>query len=344
MKKIVLLLTCLTSLLFSQTYTDMLGRNVTLKKSDKIVCIGPGALRLAVYLGLENRLVGIEKTEHEATSFSPYRTFLGQERISKLPIIGTGGPGKMPDLEALLVAKPDFIIASFVDKNQLDLIASKTNIPLIAISYGASYGGTSKKNLEDIKNSLLLLGTITHTEERAKALVMFIHSQEEMLSKLKLPAKKLYVGGVGYKGIQGLSSTEVNYPPFELLGLKNTLFEKSSVQGHQFIELEALIHHNPDMIFIDKFGKAKVEQEYQAQKALFDTLSAYQTGNVKEVLGFNFYSTNVENLLVIAWQIAAYLGAPVDVNAKAHTIFNAFYGETKGSALLESLPYGLNQK
>lgn len=344
MKKSIAFLMFLSSLLFSQTYTDMLGREVRIDKSDKIVCIGPGALRLAVYLGLENRLVGIEKTENEASLFSPYRTFLGKERISKLPIIGTGGPGKMPDLEALLVAKPDFIIASFVDKNQLDLIASKTNIPLVAISYGASYGGTSKKNLEDIKNSLLLLGSIAHSEKRAQELITFIQSQEEMLAKVKLPSKKLYVGGVGYKGTQGITSTEVNYPPFELLGLKNTLFEKSSVQGHQFIELEALIHHNPDIIFIDKFGKAKVEQEYQAQKALYDTLSAYKTGNVKEVLGFNFYSTNVENLLIIAWQIAAYLGEPVDVNEKAHAIFNAFYGTPKGSTLLESLPYGFAKK
>ncbi|MBN2833116.1 MAG: ABC transporter substrate-binding protein, partial [Campylobacterales bacterium] len=158
MKKILSLLLLFAPMLFSQTYTDMLGREVSLEKSDKIVCIGPGALRLAVYLGLETRLVGIEKTEKDPSLLSPYRTFLGKEKISKLPIIGTGGPGKMPDLEALLVAKPDFIIASFVDKNQLELISSKTNIQLIAISYGASYGGTSKKNLEDIKNSLLLLG------------------------------------------------------------------------------------------------------------------------------------------------------------------------------------------
>ncbi|ACZ11847.1 ABC transporter substrate-binding protein [Sulfurospirillum deleyianum] len=340
MKKVIFLLSCFASLLFSQTYTDMLGREVSIEKSDKIVCIGPGALRLAVYLGLENRLVGIEKTENEASPFSPYRTFLGKKNIAKLPLIGTGGPGKMPDLEALIVAKPDFIIASFVDKNQLELIASKTNIPLIAISYGASYGGTSEKNLEDIKNSLLLLGNITRTNPRAKALVTFIQTQEENLRTLKFPAKKLYVGGIGYKGVQGLTSTEVSYPPFELLGLKNTLFEKSGAQGHQFIELEALMHHNPDMIFIDQFGKTKVEQEYHAQKALYDTLSAYKTGNVKEVLGFNFYSTNVENLLIIAWQIAAYLGEPVDVNEKAHAIFNAFYGDPKGSALLESLPYG----
>ncbi|AFL69481.1 ABC transporter substrate-binding protein [Sulfurospirillum barnesii] len=344
MKKILSLLLLFATMLFSQTYTDMLGRKVSLEKSDKIVCIGPGALRLAVYLGLENRLVGIEKTENDPSALSPYRTFLGKEKISKLPIIGTGGPGKMPDLEALLVAKPDFIIASFVDKNQLELIASKTNIPLIAISYGASYGGTSKKNLDDIKNSLLLLGDITHTSQRAHALVAFIKAQEEALGAISLPSQKLYVGGIGYKGVQGLTSTEATYPPFELLGLKNSVFEGTTTQGHQFIELEALMKNDPDIIFIDLFGKQKVEQDYLTQKALYDTLKAYKTGNVKEILGFNFYSTNVENLLVIAWQIAAHLGAPVDVNEKAHAIFNAFYTEPKGSVLLESLPYGFAKK
>ncbi|NCD11979.1 MAG: ABC transporter substrate-binding protein [Epsilonproteobacteria bacterium] len=344
MKKIVFLLTLFASLLFSQTYTDMLGRKVSLEKSDKIVCIGPGALRLAVYLGLEERLAGIEKTEHDPSPLSPYRTFLGKEKVSKLPIIGTGGPGKMPDLEALVLAKPDLIIASFVDKNQIELISSKTNIPLIAISYGASYGGTSKKNLEDIKNSLLLLGEITHTSKRAHALVAFIGAQEKALSAITLPTQKLYVGGIGYKGVQGLTSTEVNYPPFELLGLKNSVFEGTTAQGHQFIELEALLKNNPDVIFIDMFGKQRIEQDYQTNKALYDTLRAYKKGTVKEILGFNFYSTNVENLLVIAWQIAAHLGEPVDVNEKAHAIFNAFYTEPKGSTLLESLPYGFAKK
>ena len=342
MKKIFFSIMLICSMLIAEPYTDMLGRLVDIKANSKLVFIGPGALRMGVYLGLEDRLVGIEKTENDASAFSPYRTFLGKERIAKLPIIGTGGPGKMPDFEALIVQKPDFIVASFLDRNQLDLIHSKTGIPVIALSYGASYGGNTKQLLS-MKNSLLLLGKITQTSLRAKALTSFITQAEEKLSLLNVPQKRVYVGGLGYKGTQGINSTEANYPPFELLGLKNCLFEDKEAIGHHFVDFEALLKANPEIIFIDMFGKSKITQEYAAQKPLFDTIDAYQKGSVKEILGYNFYSTNIENLLVIAYQIASYIGVSVDVNREAKEIYEAFYGE-KGAALLAQLPYGLTPR
>lgn len=338
LKKILLGLVMLYGSLLAETYTDMLGRLVDVKSSAKLVFLGPGALRMGVYLGLEDRLVGIEKTENDPSAFSPYRTYLGKERIAKIPLIGVGGPGKMPDFEALLVQKPDLIIASFLDSQQLDLITQKTGIPVIALSYGASYGGSAKQ-LHSMKNSLLLLGKITQTLPKATALTTFISHQEEKLSLLNVPKKRVYVGGLGYKGTQGINSTEANYPPFELLGLKNCLFEGKETMGHHFIDFEALLKANPEIIFTDMFGKAKITQEYNAQKPLFDTLSAYKTGHIKEVLGYNFYSTNIENLLVIAYQIASYMGASVDVDLEAKAIYEAFYG-AKGASLLKQLPYG----
>lgn len=344
MEKIIFCTLLLLGNLCAQTYTDMLGRHVEVNHASKLVFLGPGALRLGVYLGLETRLAGIEKTENDDSPLSPYRTFLGKESIAKLPLVGPGGPGKMPDLEALITLKPDLIITSFVDQNQIDLITSKTSIPVIAVSYGASYGGTSKKNLDDIKASLLLLGNITQTHERAQNLVAFMKSQEKELSSLQLPSSTtLYIGGVGYKGSQGITSTEANYPPFELLGLKNSVFAGTSTQGHQFIELEALLKSDPEIIFIDMFGKKMIEEEYAKYKPLFDSLKAYKTGNVKEVIGFNYYSTNIENLFVIAWQVAQAFNAKVDIHEKATTIFTAFYG-SKGADLLEKLPYGLGHK
>jgi len=178
MRKIVLFVSVLASLSWAQPYTDMLGRVVDVTSTSKLVFLGPGALRLGVYLGLENRLVGIEKIEKDASPLSPYRTFLGNERAAKLPLIGTGGPGKMPDLEALVVLKPDLIITSFVDKNMIDLIVAKTGIPVLALSYGATYGGNAKQ-LHSMKNSLLLLGKVTQTSSKAEKLVAFLSEQEK---------------------------------------------------------------------------------------------------------------------------------------------------------------------
>lgn len=340
MRKIVLVILVCVSWLGATPYTDMLGRVADVTSTSRLVFLGPGALRLGVYLGLENRLVGIEKIEKGASPLSPYRTFLGQERISKLPIVGTGGPGKMPDLEALLVLKPDLIITSFVDQNMIDLIVSKTGIPVVSLSYGETYGGNAQK-LQSVKNSLLFLGKLTQTLSRAEILVSFMNQQEKKLADLKVSPQKIYVGGLGYKGMQGITSTEAAYPPFELLGLKNCIFEGKEAIGHQFIDFEALIKVNPEIIFIDMFSKAKIKEEYEAKQELFNTMSAYQKGNVKEVLGYNFYSTNIENLFVIAWQIALEMGAHVDIENEAKLIYEAFYPE-KGAELLRQLPYGFS--
>lgn len=343
MEKIIFIVMLLLSSICAQTYTDMLGRNVEINQASKLIFLGPGALRLGIYLGLEKHLVGIEKTENDASLLCPYRTFLGREAIAKLPLVGPGGPGKMPDLEALITLKPDLIITSFVDQNQIDLITSKTGIPVVAVSYGATYGGTHKKNLDDIKASLRLIATITDTKERAQKLITFMQIQEKELSLLQFPSKTLYIGGVSYKGMQGITSTEANYPPFELLGLKNIIFVETSAQGHQFIELEALLKSDPELIFVDMFGKKIVEEEHAKYKPLFDSLQAYKTNNVKEVIGYNYYSTNIENLFVIAWQVAHALGEKIDVQEKAKIIFTAFYG-SEGEALLKKLPYELDQR
>lgn len=338
MEKIILACLLFAGTLFAQSYTDMLGRNVEIGTTSRLVFLGPGALRLGTYLGLNTRLAGIEKIEKEASFLSPYRTFMSAEAIDKLPLIGPGGPGKMPDMEALLTLQPDLIVTSFVDQNQIETIASKTHIPIIALSYGASYGGTEEKNLEEVKKSLLFLGEITQTLPRAQSLVAFIENQEKTLRSLSLEKKRVYVGGVGYKGVQGLTSTEVDYPPFALLGLKNCVFEQTKLKGHRFIELEALLKSDPEIIFVDLFGQAKIQEEYQEHKALYDSLSAYKTAQLKTVLGYNYYSTNIENLFVIAWQIASGLGAKVEVKAEAEKIYEAFYPQ-HGAKLLSQLQY-----
>ena len=335
MQKAVIILVLQVVMLFGKPYTDMLNRVVEIPKIETIVCIGPGALRLATYLGLHERLVGIEKTENSATLLLPYRTFLGKEKIAKLPIIGEGGAGKLPDFEALLLLKPDFIIASFMDKSQMDLITQKTGIPVLSLSYRASYGGT-KAQLESIKNSLLLLGTVTNTLAKAENLVTFMNHQEAKLLALKIPRKKVYIAGIGYKGVQGLLSTEANYLPFELLGIKNSVFENTQTIGHHFIDLESLLKSNPEIIFIDRFGKVKVNAEYLSQKAIYDSIDAYEKSNIKEVLNYNFYSINVENIFVIAWQIASYMGEKTNINTEIDSVFKAFY-EEDGLNLLQTL-------
>ncbi len=45
----------------------------------------------------------------------------------------------MPNLETLVSIKPDIIFTSILSLEQVNLIQNKTKIPVVALSYGASY-------------------------------------------------------------------------------------------------------------------------------------------------------------------------------------------------------------
>ena len=312
----------------AQTYTDLLGRSVDVAESERIVCIGPGALRLAVYLQLEDRLAGIERIERRLATLAPYSMKLGAERIASLPVIGEGGPGKLPDMEALIRARPDVIFAAFVGQEQAARIEAKTGIPVVALSYGGGYGGgAAESKLDGVSRSLLLMGAITGQTTRALALVAFMDEQAKaLLAALTPPVPSVYVGGIGYKGARGITSTERDYPPFALLGLPNAV-APGSLPGHVEVQEEALLKADPDVIFLDLGGRGILSESLKTKAAFFEALKAYRTHRMFWLLPYNLYSTNIENVFADAWIIAQRLGAGVDARAASETVYKIFLGE-----------------
>ncbi len=326
------------NIVFGADIKDMLGREVHIEQNEKIVCLGPGALRLAAYLNLQERIAGIEKLELKYDLKSPYRAILEKQSLKSLSVVGQGGPGKMPNLETLVMLNPDIIFTSFLSKEQISLIQKKTKIPVVALSYGATYGGAKKESkLDAVKSSLELMGEITGTKKRAKELVDFMNLQQKQLSELKLDPKKVYIGGVGYKGAQGITSTESDYPPFGLLNLQNSVLKDK--KGHFFINKEALLSYDPQIIFLDYLGKKIVKEEMAKDKTIYDNIEAFRQERVYWLHPYNFYNTNIENVFVNSWLIALYMGADVDFKRKQEQIYKIFLGE-KGFEILEKMkPY-----
>lgn len=309
--------------LFGATFTDSMGREVEIEKSQKIVAIGPGSLRLLVYMGLQEKIIGVEKRELDFDTKAPYRAALNKEQISKLPIIGQGGPNAMPNLESLITLKPDIIFSSFLSREQIDALTQKTSIPVVALSYGATYGGKEEK-LEAIKNSLKLIGKITDSNKKSEELITFMEKEEQALAKIDLESKKLYIAGIGYKGAQGITSTESDYPPFALLGLQNSVM--GDKKGHAFIQEESILATNPDVIFLDSLGKKIIEEELLKKESFYSKLHAFEKKELYWLYPYNFYNTNVENIYINSWIIAAHLGAKVDIESKKSEILELFLG------------------
>lgn len=339
--KAIIVLALLFNIMFGMdiiNIKDMFGRDIRIKENKRIVCLGPGALRLAGYLKLQERIAGIEKLELKYDLRSPYRAAFDKKEINSLSIVSQGGPGKMPNLETLVTLGPDIIFTSFLSKEQVQLIQDKTKIPVVALSYGATYGGAKKQSkLEAVKNSLKLMGKITGKNKRAQELVEFMELQEKQLAKIRFTGKKVYIGGIGYKGAQGITSTESAYPPFELLNIKNELLKDK--KGHFFINKEALLSYNPDIIFLDYLGKKIVKEELVNDKKLYGTIEAFKQKQVFWLYPYNFYNTNMENIFINSWKIASYLGLDIDLKAKEEEIYKKFLGEKGFEAMQKIKPY-----
>lgn len=322
--KIVIFFLIFTVSLWGAEVTDMFDRVVKIEQTEKILAIGPGTLRLLTYMQLQDRLVGIENLELDFNYKAPYRRVLDKNFIQSLPVIGQGGPSNLPNIEAVIKTEADIIFTSFLSKNQVQMLQDKTGIPVVALSYGSNYGGKEDlKKLQAIKKSLKLLGEIFEKQKRAEELVKFMDKNELVLKSFELRTDA-YIGGIGYKGAKGLTSTESNYPPFELLGLENAV--KLNKNGHSQIHLETLLLTNPQMIFLDMLGQRIILQEIEKNKKLFQSLKAYKEKKIYWLYPYNFYNTNVENVYLNAYIIASKMGVALDIEKIKEEIYTKFLG------------------
>ncbi|ACX72833.1 periplasmic binding protein [Methanocaldococcus vulcanius M7] len=323
------------------TITDALGREVKVPvEVDRIVCCGPGCLRMIVYLNATDKVVGVEDAEKKWTPWGrPYR--IAHPELANLPTIGQGGPSPKPNPEAILKVKPDVIFATYITKDEADTLQQKTGIPVVVLTYGK----LATFDNEDLFNSLKLAGKILGKEKRAENVIQFIKKCESDLKNRTgdIPDSKkptVYVGGIGYKGIHGIDSTECKYPPFELVNAKNVADELGR-EGHVFVSKEQILKWNPDIIFIDEGGLSIVMQDYKKDPAFYNSLKAFKTGNVYGLLPYNFYATNIGTALADAYYIGKVVYPDrfkdIDPEKKADEIYTFLVGKPVYEQMKEHL-------
>ncbi|CAI1491908.1 ABC-type Fe3+-hydroxamate transport system, periplasmic component [Thermococcus nautili] len=318
------------------TVTDMLGRTVKVPTNvsvSRVVAVGPGALRILVYLNATDKVVGIEEFEKRFPYGRPY--ILAHPELLKLPVIGPGGPGKLPDMEALIKVHPQVIFMVFVSKQTADEVQEKTGIPVVVLSYG------TLKNFTDpvFFKSLLLAGKILGKEKRAEEVIKFIKEQQSCLENLTkgLKSPRVYVGGIGFKGAHGITSTFTDYAPFTVLHLDNVASNLSSKNGWVQVDKEFLLKENPDYIFIDEGGLKIILDDYKSNPDFYNSLKAVKEGNLYGVLPYNFYNTNIGIAIADAYYIGKVIYPErfkgIDPVEKADEIFTFLVGKPVYSEL-----------
>ncbi len=305
---------------------DICNREVKIpEKVNKILALGPGALRFITYFNEQNKLCGVERIEFKLQNdFRPY-FYVVKNHIRNLPIISEGGPGKMPYFSKLIITSPDVIISVGFSKTQADFISKKTNIPVILLDYGA-LGRINEKFF----NSIEILGKVFNKEKRAENLINYIQNLEKDLAKRtkNIKKKSVFVGGIAYKGIHGFESTETDLLYLDLINAIN-IANFSKVKGHIDFSLESILKYNPEYIFIDVTGINLIKKQIRENWEIFKQLKAFQNRNVYKILPYNYYNSNASLVFVSAYYCGKILYPEkfmdIDLSKKAEEIFYNFF-------------------
>ncbi len=288
--------------------TDMAGRPVSVPKDPaRVIGLGPGTLRLLIYLESKNKVVGVEDIEKHFPTTRPY--WMANSDLGRLPSLGPGGPSAInsdPDLEKILALKPEVIFLTYLDREKAEALQKKIGIPIVVLTYGP-FGSFDEK----LFDSLRLCGKILGKQDRAEAVIRFIEkTRKDLLKRVeKSPDDRkplVYAGGIGFRGTHGLESTETTYAPFEWIKANPAVKQEGS-QGHLFVDKEKLLFWNPEIIFIDSGGSDLIRQDYEKKPAFYQGLKAFRNRKVYTLHAFNWYLTNIETVLIDAYAVGKIL-------------------------------------
>ena len=324
----------------TQTITDAAGREVTLPvKVNRVICSGPGALRLLTYLGAQNLIVAVDDIEVKRNRFDARPYALANPEFKTHPIFGEFRGFDNPELILALPKQPQVIFKTYATMGQDPAeLQEKTGIPTVVLEYG-----NLDTHRDQLSKSLRIMGRIVGRDERAEAVINFfevtikdLKSRTDGVPDSEKPT--CFVGGIAYKGPHGFRSTEPGYPPFMFVNAANIAYDKSllgDASRQVTVAKEKLLHWDPEVLFLDLStmqleGEASGLWEIQNDPAL-KVLGAVQKGRVYGVLPYNWYTKNYGSILANAYFIAKVLYPErfkdVEPAAKADEIYVFLVGK-----------------
>ena len=213
----------------TRTVTDGLDREVSLSGTpERVVTTIVSTTEIALDLGLDERLVGVPSL----TKYLAYVPDL-QAKAEEKKKVG----GFKLSMEKIAALNPDIVI--------VDASAQKDAVSKLE-DLGATVYAAGSKTIDEVKETILELGYLTGTEDRAREIVgemaykraqlkVAVGDLEEKKKTFYTISKRMYtVGGNTFVG-QAL----------ELAGLNNVF---SDLSGYKPVSTEEIIKRNPELI------------------------------------------------------------------------------------------------
>lgn len=303
----------------TQVITDVWGRQVEIpSKVEKIVCLGSMGPRLASYLDVVDMMVGAEDLDINSMSARYDYSPVYHNELKNLPSVGAGGGSGDNNAyaEQIVNVMPDVILAGF-SAEASDELQKQTGIPVVSIRY------RTEAFVDDgFYKVLRLFADVVGANKRCEQILSYIDECKEDLNSRTQDIenkKSVYTGAVTFNGRHGFAFTYVNFPAFMAVNANNVADElKQSVIGEATktandtntayvgqngfeVDLEQIALWNPDIIFLDPANMDLVNEEYQNNKAFFESLKAVQNGDVYTMPSTNSAGPNITYLLINAY-------------------------------------------
>ncbi len=289
--------------------TDSFGRVVTIPDTpDTIAVSGSGSMRYFVYLGVDlDRVVAVDYSDSALNIYpeDPRPYMLANPEI--LNISEVGASRGVVDGEKLLTSGAEILFIAASSEASIESaneIQDKTGIPVVLF-----YTGDYVTQKEKVCDSLEMLATILHREDRYHELIAYFTTVENDLTSrvanVPTSGERAYVGGISYKGENGLDGTNSTYYPFTVLHANNVASNIPNVGQTEYAQVskEQILAWDPEIIFVGlgTLNAAGGGAIYELKNDIsYKTLTAAKTGEIYTVNPDISAGANYETQLVNA--------------------------------------------
>lgn len=334
----------------ARAITDAAGRRVTIADQvERVICSGPGCLRLLTYLQAEDRIVAVDSIELGNAPIDARPYAIANPQFASYPLFGQFRGRDNPELIAALQPQPQVIFKTYAGQDA-ERLQAKTGIPVITLEYGNLTYGRSH-----LEHALRLMAAVLGRKERAEEVLAFFTAMEEDLHRRTstIPAAErpsCYVGGLGQRGPQGFQSTEPSFAPFVFTGTENIAAVPPGGRplSHAVLAKEFIVRRDPQVIFVDlsTMGLAAGSNALDelGDDAAYQALSALRTSRVYGLFPYNSYTQNFETIFANAYYVGKVLYprhfADIEPLARAEEI-SLFLNGARAFALLQAQYGGL---
>lgn len=321
--------------------TDMVGRTVEVPNEVNSVLGLSSTNRFIVYLDSVDKMAGVREMEKRVPHGMPWAMAI-KSVIQDIPLFDQS------DLESISAIGPDLILLCTgdyaVDFQDEENMQARTNIPVVITKPYVSLS----KNTEEFYETVRMIGDLLGKEARANEL---INGVKEIITDLNDRTKDIpeedkpsvYIGGKSWAGSHGITSTSSYYSAFDFINAKNVAAGVG--EENAFIDPEALLAWDPDIIFIESAGGFDLSME-DLSKPMFQSLKALRNNEVHRIFLKIWNNSNFTNVLINAYYIGSVIYPErfddLDIAEKADEIYELFLGRPIYDELVEV--YGKHER